>query len=301
MLILILPVTSSIYPKICPPTLLLHLSLLSLTLTAVLPSLLFLKLNSFLKPSVISPLDDSWYIPPTHPQSNFFMLVIKILPNEIFCALAGLNPQKAYGPDGIPPIVLKYCASVLTPCLVKLFRLCLSTSTFPSCWNYAYEQPVPKKGDRSNPSNYHPIALLSRLSITFESIINRKIQKHLSISELLSNRQYGFRKELSTGDLLSLLTDSWSFSLSRFGETFSVAMDISKTFDRVWHKSLLSKLPSFGFYPSLCSFISSFLSSRSISAVVDGHCSSPKSINSGILQGSVLSPSSFCSSMIFFL
>ncbi len=77
-------------------------------------------------------------------------------------------------------------------------------------------------------------------------------------------------------------------ALSRFGETFSDALDISKAFDRVWHKSLLLKLPSFGFYPSLCSFISSFLSGRSISAVVDGHCSSPKPINSGVPQCSVL-------------
>ncbi len=68
---------------------------------------------------------------------------------------------------------------------------------------------------------------------------------------------------------------------------------LSKAFDRVWHKSLLSKLPSFGFYSSLCSFISSFLSGRSISAVVDGHCFSPKPINSGVPQGSVLSPTLF--------
>ena len=69
-----------------------------------------------------------------------------------------------------------------------------------------------------------------------------------------------------------------------------MALDISKAFDRVWHKALISKLPSYGFYPSLCNFISNFLSDRSIAAVVDGHCSSPKSINSGVPQGFVLSP-----------
>ncbi len=148
-------------------------------------------------------------------------------------------------------------------------------------------------GDRSNSSNYRPIAILSCLSKAFESILNRKIQKHFSTSDLLSDRQYGFRKRRSTGDLLSLLTDSWSSSLSRFGETFSGPLDISKAFDRVWQRSLLSKLPPFGFYPSLCSFICSFLSGRSISAVVDGQCSSPKPINIGIPQGSVLSPTLF--------
>ena len=77
------------------------------------------------------------------------MLPIKILRNDVFHALTGLNPRKAYGPDGVPPIVLRNCASMLAPCLVKLFQLCLSTSILPSCWKFAYIQPVPKKGDLS--------------------------------------------------------------------------------------------------------------------------------------------------------
>ncbi len=39
---------------------------------------------------------------------------------------------------------------------------------------------------------------------------------------------------------------------SRFGETFAVALDISKAFDRIWHKALLSKLPSCGFHLAHC-------------------------------------------------
>ncbi len=155
------------------------------------------------------------------------MPVIKILSNDVFNALSGINPQKDYGPDGVNSIVLENCASVLTPCLVKLFRLHLSTSTFPSCWKYAYMHPVSKKGDRSNPSNYRPIALLSCLSKAFETILNRKIHKHLSASNLLSDHQYGFRKGCSTGDLLAFLSNSWSSSLSSFGETFAVALDMS--------------------------------------------------------------------------
>ncbi len=143
-----------------------------------------------------------------------------------------------------------------------------------------------KKGDRSNPSNYRPIALLSCLPKVSESVLNRKILKHLSTSYLLSDRQYRFRKERST-DLLAFLTNSSSSSLKCLGEAFAIALDISKAFNRAWHKGLLSKLPSFGFHPYLCILISSFLSNRSIAAVVGSHCS-PKTINSGVPQGSVL-------------
>ncbi len=108
---------------------------------------------------------------------------------------------------------------------------------------------------------------------------NKWFLKHLSSLNLLSDRQYGVSEESTTGDLLA---NSWSSSLSYFGETFAVALDISKAFVRVWHKFLLSKLPSYGLYPSLCTFISICLSGRFISVVGDGYCSKSKSINSNV-------------------
>src|ERR1700755_3178855 len=238
-------------------------------------------------------LNDSGAIPPPSTPCNSIMPKIRISSKDVISAHSELNTKKAYDPDGIHPVVLKTCASELAPCLGKLFRICLSTSTFPSCLKRALIQPVPKKGDSSQHSNYRPISLTFVLSKFFESILNRKIWKHLNSSKLISDRQYGFRKKRSTGDLLSLLSDSWSSALQDFGESFAVALDISKAFDRVWHKALISKLPSFGIYPSLCDLLSNFLSGRSIAAVVDGHRSSFKSINSGVPQGSVLSPPLF--------
>ena len=139
------------------------------------------------------------------------------------------------------------------------------------------------------------IALLLSLRLfakVFETLLNSHFIKHLESNNLLSDHQYGFRKARSTGDLLSYLTHTWSSSLRDFGESFVVALDISKAFDRVWHKALLAKLPAYGFTPSVCKLISSFLSNRFIS-VVDGATSASFPVSSGVPQGSVLSPTLF--------
>ena len=140
-------------------------------------------------------------------------------------------------------------------------------------------------GDCSNPSNYCPIALTSAFAKVFETLLNSHLIKHLESNKLLSHHQMGFRKARSTGDLLSYLRN--------FGKSFVVALDISKAFDIVWHKALLAKLPVYGFTPSFCKLISSFLSNLSISVVVDGITSASFPFSSGVPQGSVLSPTLF--------
>jgi len=240
-----------------------------------------------------STLDDSVApLPPTLPPTDPMPLPI-FSSRKVYRVLSKLNVSKAYGPDGVPPCVLRECASELSPVLARLFRLCLKTQTFPSSWKHALVQPIPKKGDRSNPSNYRPIALTSSISKVFESLLNNHFLKHLETHSLLSDHQYGFRKARSTGDLLSYVTHIWATSLRDYGETYVVALDISKAFDRVWHKSLLSKLSSYGFPVSLCSLLHSYLSNRSISVIVDGSTSPSYPINSGVPQGSVLSPTLF--------
>ena len=79
--------------------------------------------------------------------------------------------------------------------------------------------------------------------------------KYLDSRKLLNDRQYGFRSNRSTGDLMAYLTEKWNQSLHHFGETKIVALDISKAFDRVWHQALLSKMRAYGIDESLLQWI----------------------------------------------
>ena len=71
------------------------------------------------------------------------------------------------------------------------------------------------------------------LTETQVSECSDSIPYYLSSSNLISDRQYSFRKKRSTGDLLSLHSYPWSSALRHFFESFAVALDISKAFDRV--------------------------------------------------------------------
>ena len=69
-----------------------------------------------------------------------------------------------------------------------------------------------------------------------------------------------------------------------------VFLDISKAFDKVWHKGLLYKLKCLGIKESLLSWFHSYLSHRQQRVIIDGQNSSWVYINAGVPQGSVLEP-----------
>ena len=124
-------------------------------------------------PSNNSTLDDSGLVPPSLPPSDYFMPLVRILLNDVFHVLAGLNSREAFGPDGIPPI-LRNCASVLASCLAKLFQLCLSTLTFllaGSLPTFSFSLKIPP----------HIFTVIFSLFKVFESISNRKLLKHPSL------------------------------------------------------------------------------------------------------------------------
>ena len=146
-------------------------------------------------------------------------LIISYL--KVSRALLALEANNAYGPDGILARFLKEFADELVPVLCRLFRLILTTSNYPSPWKHALAQPILKKSDRLNPSNYRLIALTSTIAKVFESLLNAHFLKYLESNSLLSDHQYGVRKARSTGDLLSYLTHVWSTSFRDFGNLMS--------------------------------------------------------------------------------
>ena len=66
----------------------------------------------------------------------------------------------------------------------------------------------------------------------------------------------------STADILTVVSGRIARAFNRSGATRAVPLDISKTFDRVWHAALLHKLKFYGISGQIFDLISSFLINR---------------------------------------
>ena len=197
-------------------------------------------------------------------------------------AIYYLDASKATGPDRVPAIVRKMCSPELSPVLAKLYNKCLAESCFPSCWKSSSVVQVFKN-----------ISLLPIISKIIESFINDSLTKHLDITGLFSDLQYGFHAFRSTADIMTVFNERIYNSLDTGGETRATALDMSKAFDKVWHAGLIHKLKAYGVVDPILRILESFLQERSLKVVLDGQTSPLYITNAGVPQRSVLRPTLF--------
>ena len=79
------------------------------------------------------------------------------------------------------------------------------------------------------------------------------------------------------------LSDRLARAFNRSGAARAVALDVSKSFDRVWH----------GISGQIFGLVYSFLSNRRLGVVLDGKSSQEYPVNVGVPHPSILGPTLF--------
>ena len=197
-----------------------------------------------------------------------------------------MNSNKAHGHDGVSMRTLKICGpSVIKP-LTLLFNNCLRHGVSPNDWKKANVIQVDKKGNKQLVSNYRPGSLLPICSKIFEKLIFDCIYDFLDQNCLLKANQSGFRPVDSSINQLIAITHSifTAFDIKPSLEVRGIFLDLSKAFDRVWHKGLIHKLKNIGTDGNLLSLIESFLHDRYQRVVLNGQSSKSQNINAGVPQ-----------------
>lgn len=230
-------------------------------------------------------------VPPIVPEQTKATLgKLTFTAEDVRKQLLRVNPKKALGLDDISPRLLKVCANQLAGPLTMIFQESLSTRKWPSLWKGARVVAIHKKSSRADPKNYRPISLLSVLNKVFETLITDKLTSFLDAHHLINLKQFGFRRNRSTADLLLLQSATWNHSLDSGKDTFVIALDIAGAFDRVWHQGIITKLRSLGVCGDLLQLLQDYLYGRTMQVVVNGHTSSEFPVNASVPQGSVLGP-----------
>ena len=98
--------------------------------------------------------------------------------------------------------------------------------------------PIFRKGDKQNIQNYRPISLLPICSKVFERTMYDNMLKYFLFNNLISAKQSGFRPGDSSVNWLLSVTYGIFISFDNGLEGGGVFLDISKTFDKVWHVDL---------------------------------------------------------------
>ena len=155
------------------------------------------------------------------------MPAILFITSGIEALLSDLDPNKAQGPDKIAPFISKSCASEIALILQVIFKQSLNLGILSSDWLTSNICPVFKKGNRNDPSNYHPTAPCCKI---MEHIIFHSIMDHAQFNNILIDNQHGFRSGFSCETQLILLVEDISYAMDNGFQTDVILLDFSKVF-----------------------------------------------------------------------
>ena len=145
------------------------------------------------------------------------------------------------GPDLLSPRLLKEGDTALAEPLSILFNRSLEKCQVPVTWKDANVSPIYKKDEKSLPSNYRPISLLSSIGKAMERCVHKHLNNYVINNDLITPLQSGFKHGDSTNLQLIHTYHSFCEAVDSGKEIRAVPCDVSKAFDRVWHRELLYK------------------------------------------------------------
>ena len=152
--------------------------------------------------------------------------------------MKNLDSNKAHDHDMISIRLVKLCDASLCKTFELIFKSCLESGKFPLEWKKANVLPVYKKGDKQILEIYCSISFLPITRKIFERILYNNMFEFF----IISHKQSGFKPGDSYIKQLLSITREIYKSVDDYLDVCGVLLDISKAFDKVWHKGLKYKL-----------------------------------------------------------
>lgn len=216
---------------------------------------------------------------------------INIKEETVSKAIHKLNTGKAPDKEGFKAEHLKLLLSSNTAVteLTRMVNLILEAGKIPEVARSAYKLPIPKKGkDARLMDNYRGITVTSIFGKLIEAICLEQCKEQLDIRQ--SGLQFGFTQGRSPSMASLMVTEAIAESKDCGQGLYICSVDARKAFDVVYHPKLKHKLFTSGINRSLWLLIDDMYSSGTEVIRWHGIDSSLYTIQQGVKQGAILSP-----------
>ena len=243
----------------------------------------------FIPPSGGADLSD---IDPAREHDRFEMECL-VTPQQLKDVIKSLPNGKAPGPDQIQNEVWKRLRKDIVEDVADAITDILRTGKFPQELRESTTVVLrkDKKKDYSLPGSYRPIVLENTISKIVKKIVANRITFEMEKRELIPWNQMGARGKISTLSAIEMLTGTTKTAWAAKHPLVSVlALDLAGAFDNVSHARLLWVFRRKGYPEWVVQYVQSLLTNRRTRISLSEYDSEWIPTNTGISQGSTLSP-----------
>ncbi|XP_017776638.1 PREDICTED: RNA-directed DNA polymerase from mobile element jockey-like, partial [Nicrophorus vespilloides] len=200
------------------------------------------------------------------------------------------SKDTAVGQDEISYGMLRNLDEYSRGILCALFNDVLLSGIVPCSWNRATVVPILKGNlPQDQASSYRPIALISCVRKTLESIIKNRLERWAESRDLFPPNVTGFRKGRGAADNLYTLVAAIYSGLARKEHTLVCFIDIKAAYDNVSITCLQNILVDLRLPSRLVNLISALVTEKALH-LVGADPSQARYSYKGLPQGSPLSP-----------
>ena len=128
----------------------------------------------------------------------------------------------------------------------KLIDCCIYNKLFPEQLKEPRVIALHKEGSLDDPSNYRPRSLLPVVGKIYEKVLSQQMTKFIGKRKLISQYQFGFRRNLSSVSALNEITE-FVRDTKKINEWYDMFYRSKKFLDTVDHSFLLLKPEKMGF------------------------------------------------------
>ena len=210
---------------------------------------------------------------------------------EVENASFSLKPGKATGIDNVSNEMIAGILSVYPDIILKLFNFILKSNAIIPDWVLGAIVPIHKKGDKTEPSNYRGITLMSCLGKLFLTILNNRLLIFSKDKGILSEKQLGFVAGNRTSDAHIIINNLVKKYCHKNGlKIFGCFVDFAKAFDTIPRDILFTKLQKYGIRGRFFNIIRNIYKTDKSCVKLGNQYTDSFEINQGVRQGCVLSP-----------